>query len=271
MPKPTVADWRPSRTPFPTAADQVLTELRERILSGALAGGAKLPTEKELCSAYQVSGNTVREAIRGLATEHLVEVRHGSGAYVTADINMLMAETLRSIIQVERIGVADVLATYGAVNGFAAELAASRASEEQMASMQQALEDISAATTNAAISQSLKGFLDVLADASGNPLLASICRFLASIQIGLATEMMGDDHITRKRRATRLADERFAMLDAIRRRDGEAARAAARLYQRRATTVLTTERPSDASRGETTPLGGRLKSLLQRNDVVGNL
>jgi len=67
------------------AAEHVHGDLRDAILSGQFAKGSRLPTEKQLAESYGVSGPTVREAIRGLTTARLIEVRHGSGAYVTAD------------------------------------------------------------------------------------------------------------------------------------------------------------------------------------------
>ncbi len=231
--------WQPSRKPIRNAADQVMVDLRNRILSGELAAGAKLPTEKELSAAYGVSGNTVREAIRGLATSLLVEVRHGSGAYVTAEVNTLMAETLRSVIKIESVGVSDVLATYGAVNAVAAELAASHATPEQIEHMQEALDSIPRAANASDISDSLLRFRSIMADASGNRLLASICRFLAGIQIGLAVQLMGSSFDSQRQRASQLTKERQSLLDAIRLGDPLAARRAARRYQERAVFVLT--------------------------------
>ncbi len=45
-----------------------------------LRRGAKLPSERVLASTYGAARNTAREAINILATEGLVDVRHGSGA-----------------------------------------------------------------------------------------------------------------------------------------------------------------------------------------------
>ena len=105
-------------------AEQIIDDLRERILGGSLVRGAKLPTERELAQAYGVSGATVREAMRALAAAHMIEVRHGSGAYVTADAEQLIAQSLHSMIQIERIGARDILGVLAALNVYGAELAA---------------------------------------------------------------------------------------------------------------------------------------------------
>ena len=123
-------------------------------------------------SSYGVSGPTFREAIRGLTTARLIEVRHGSGAYVTADSDQLLAVSLNSMIRVERIGVAEILGVLGALHAHAAERAALAASDDEVARMQSALDAIATAKTVDAIPDALVDFLRTLANAAGNPLLA---------------------------------------------------------------------------------------------------
>jgi GntR family transcriptional regulator len=56
-------------------------------LPAALRPGDRLPTEIELSEAYQVSRNTIREAIRRLTSQGLVETRQGQGTFVTRKID----------------------------------------------------------------------------------------------------------------------------------------------------------------------------------------
>jgi GntR family transcriptional regulator len=62
---------------------QIAEDLRARIESGAIAQGAKLPTESDLRVGYGAARNTVREAVRLLASRGLVETRPGLGTFVT--------------------------------------------------------------------------------------------------------------------------------------------------------------------------------------------
>jgi GntR family transcriptional repressor for pyruvate dehydrogenase complex len=62
--------------------EQVALAIRSRIVGGELRTGERLPTERELAAGYGVSRNVVREAIRALAKDGLVQVRQGSGTYV---------------------------------------------------------------------------------------------------------------------------------------------------------------------------------------------
>lgn len=57
--------------------------LREKIMSGAFAVGARLPTESELIRQYGVGRVTVRQALAALAEDGLIERRRRRGTFVT--------------------------------------------------------------------------------------------------------------------------------------------------------------------------------------------
>lgn len=61
---------------------QLAGELREAILAGEFSGGKQFPTETALCARYDVSRFTVREALRRLQVEGLIQRRRGSGTIV---------------------------------------------------------------------------------------------------------------------------------------------------------------------------------------------
>ena len=65
----------------------IADDLRTKIKSGKLAPNAKLPTEGELSEEYDASRNTVREAIRRLTDEGLLESRPGQGTFVARKVN----------------------------------------------------------------------------------------------------------------------------------------------------------------------------------------
>ena len=58
-------------------------ELTRAIKNGTYAPGYKIPTENELCSIFNVSRTAVREAIKKLSAKGIVDVRMGSGVYVS--------------------------------------------------------------------------------------------------------------------------------------------------------------------------------------------
>ena len=65
----------------------IADDLRTKINSGELAPNDKLPTEGELSEQYEASRNTVREAIRRLTDEGLLESRPGQGTFVARKVD----------------------------------------------------------------------------------------------------------------------------------------------------------------------------------------
>ena len=61
---------------------QVARELRQEIIDGSYPVGSQLPTEHELCERFSVSRYTVREALRRLREDHLIESRPRAGTLV---------------------------------------------------------------------------------------------------------------------------------------------------------------------------------------------
>ncbi|MEO0462925.1 MAG: GntR family transcriptional regulator [Pseudomonadota bacterium] len=61
---------------------QLAGELREAILAGKYTQGTQFPTETQLCRDYDVSRYTVREALRRLENEGLIQRKRGSGTTV---------------------------------------------------------------------------------------------------------------------------------------------------------------------------------------------
>ena len=61
---------------------RVARELKQEILNGVYLVGSKLPTEDALCSRFDVSRYTVREALRLLREDGLVASRQGAGTVV---------------------------------------------------------------------------------------------------------------------------------------------------------------------------------------------
>jgi GntR family transcriptional regulator len=66
---------------------QIADDLRRQIDSGTLGRGSQLPTELELREQYNASRNTIRDAIKRLTGQGLVETRPGQGTFVTMKVD----------------------------------------------------------------------------------------------------------------------------------------------------------------------------------------
>jgi GntR family transcriptional repressor for pyruvate dehydrogenase complex len=115
-------------------AREVQDQLAELIVSGAHPAGARLPSERDLLEALGVSRTSLREALRGLEALGLIDIRHGSGIYVTdqgpelwqnADRVLSFeprAETARELLEV-RLLLEPEIAALAAIRGTADDLA----------------------------------------------------------------------------------------------------------------------------------------------------
>ena len=66
-----------------TLSQRIERKIEEAIRQKKLVIGAKLPSEKELCESFAVSRTALREALRRLSARGLVEIKKGSGMYVS--------------------------------------------------------------------------------------------------------------------------------------------------------------------------------------------
>lgn len=87
----------------PLAAD-VFQKLQADILTGKRARGAKL-TESKICKEYEVSRTPVREALRQLETDGLIETIPNRGAFVVgfSDQDIRDLSTLRTQAEVQAV------------------------------------------------------------------------------------------------------------------------------------------------------------------------
>src|ERR1700728_3764577 len=69
---------------------RIAQDLRQRIQDGELAQGAQLPTELDLRERYGASRNTIRDAVKWLVSNGLVETRPGQGTLVVERIAPFM-------------------------------------------------------------------------------------------------------------------------------------------------------------------------------------
>lgn len=179
-----ISDSPPGATP-PTGRTPVTQWATERIKTmiadGTLSPGDRLPTERELSGELGVSRSSMREAIRALTTLGVLEVRHGSGVYVSAlrprdllDTFSVLAEvsqgqTLIEVLQVRRM-----------LEPAATALAAARADEEQLNRLGTILDRIESGGSEGETVAADLTFHQAIVDITGNATLAAINDGLSS-------------------------------------------------------------------------------------------
>lgn len=215
------------------AADQVSDDLRLQILSGRLTRGTRLPSEKQLAAHYDVSSPTVREALRGLSAMNLIEVKHGSGAFVSAETEKMLASAMAAVVQLMQVDIVGILEVSEALYVKAVQLAANSATDADIAALRGAADRFHPRSEGAEFASALTDFLKGLVGISHNPLLISLSGFLIDAQIALAQDSARKSPSMWQRIAGRLIAERKAIVDALEDRDYDAAEAAVLTYLKR--------------------------------------
>ncbi|MEV7345084.1 FadR/GntR family transcriptional regulator [Streptomyces sp. NPDC093544] len=115
-----------------TLGQEVAERLRRDLADGVFSLGEKLPPERELMTRYSAGRNTVREAVRGLVALGMLEVRAGSGTTVSRiDGRTALAHTV-SERPMDESGLEDLVEFRLTLEGRAAQLAAERATPEDL-------------------------------------------------------------------------------------------------------------------------------------------
>ncbi len=212
----------PGRLMRARAADQIITEMRTRIASGVLPRGSKLPSERELAASFGVSPPTAREAYRGLASMGLVEIRHGSGAYVATESTAMIDGSLAMLVQLEGVGVLDLIGLLTKLNLYVGELAIDHATAADIQRMRQAAEATASPETLQEVTAAITEFLMAFVTSAHQPLLEALCGFLIRTVVQLESASY-DKRSVRfwKRWSGETAVFRREIVDALDSRDGD--------------------------------------------------
>jgi DNA-binding FadR family transcriptional regulator len=221
MPDPVPSPAR--RRPHNLATDLV-ADLSQRIASGRLAAGQKLPSENQIVREHGVSRTVVREAISKLQAAGLVETHHGVGTFV-----LERNESTGLHLKVETAsGVRAILELRLGLETQAVALAALRRTDAHLAAMRQALDDYQELLANEdSCVEADRRFHMLIAEATGNAYFVEIMQHLGSGIIPRSRIASSERAGVNLAHHAQLANlEHEALLSAIRRQDPDAARAA---------------------------------------------
>ncbi|MEK8128909.1 FadR/GntR family transcriptional regulator [Paenibacillus filicis] len=121
--------------------EQVTMQIEYLIESGYWRVGDKLPPEPQLMEQFDVSRNTLREAIRSLVHLGLLETRQGFGTHVTATSDLEMALKKK----IKKSELIETLEVRLALEREAAQLACERRTEQDLLDMKSWLDQCQAA------------------------------------------------------------------------------------------------------------------------------
>ena len=214
--------------------DEIIETLRQDIVTRRLPHGERLPNEKELSDRFGVSQPTVREAIRALETLGLVEVLHGNGSFVRSQGDYALASALQTLLQLQGVGIMEVLEVRQVLGRHSIEAAALHATEQDIGAIAAAAAKFERPGELKDMDQVIKCILDfqrAVSAASNRPLLCSLETFLLALLNEVQVESLTSRTIRFWRaRALEFQPHRIAILAGIRSGDPVAARQAMDLY-----------------------------------------
>jgi DNA-binding FadR family transcriptional regulator len=214
-----------------TLAFELVDRFNDRIRSGQLPPGVKLPTEAAIMEEFEVSRTVVREAISKLQAAGLVETRHGIGTFVIGPgdapsfkITPEQFSTLQDVIAVLELRIG--------LETEAAGLAAQRRTADNLAALRRALDAVIAAVEAGqdSVAADFQFHLEI-ARATQNSHFTELMATLGSQIIPRARlEPAADMSAERQAYMRRVNAEHESILDAIASQDAESARAAMRTH-----------------------------------------
>ena len=115
--------------------ERIAARLISLIGDRQLRPGDKLPPERDLAATMQVSRPSLREALRALAMLNVVEIRQGSGTYVSSLKPEVMIERLDFVFALDDSTFTELLEARQMLEPGLAAAAAIRATDEELAQL----------------------------------------------------------------------------------------------------------------------------------------
>ena len=199
--------------------DDLTGRLLDVIRGGDYQPGDRLPAIMEMARSFGVGHPTLREALRKLETIGAVEIRHGSGVYVKRGEDMMLVVNPTFGGDVTQKLLLDLVEARLPIETRAIELAASHATDDDLARMAELLDTAAAhLDDDTKLSEVNMAFHREIAVASGNAVLGQLQDVLSKLfqkEQRLILDIYGSREQDHR--------EHAGLLDAIRQREPELA------------------------------------------------
>ncbi len=206
--------------------ERIVEQIEERLDSGELRPGDRLPSERELVTQFGASRSTVREALRVLESTGVVRSRPGDprGPEIQPWSSGGLEKQLTRLARVSQMSLSELVGSRMILDAAANRLAARLRSSDQLREMEACHEAMAAAIDSGyeAFSVADVAFHDAVARASRNALVQVFNAVVRDVVLGSISA-----RLSRSRNARALMQQSLGhhaeVLDAIRAGDGERA------------------------------------------------
>ena len=219
---------------FPDPVDLVIQQIKDLLHTGILKPGDRLPSEKSIEQKMQIPRGPISKALRRLETYGILKTIPQSGTYVASIGVDALEGLLTNVLKLEDRELEALDDTRYVLEIYAAELAAERATEQQIEELYEVQQEIARKIEEGASSfdEDMVFHLKI-ADICGNPILKSIITMLISDVLQFFKDFeqkAGQEKV--RRRLLNAAEEHQQIVAAIKQRDPvEAAEATRRHFE----------------------------------------
>lgn len=205
------------------ASQEIVAQIKASIFDGKLTPGNRLPSEKELTEQFGVSRITVRDAMRVLESQGLVEIKVGSGggAFVASPSSEPLTQVLTDMLRLQGITPRELVEARLVIETSIVTFAAERATCEDLDAMQRAIDDArrARAAGETRFTPSSINFHIALARAAKNQVLFFTISSIRTPFYETLDKLSPDDSM-----AKQAIEDHQQLLDAIAAHDAERAR-----------------------------------------------
>jgi GntR family transcriptional repressor for pyruvate dehydrogenase complex len=198
---------------------RIAARLISLIAEHQLRPGDRLPPERELAAKMQVSRPSLREALRALAMLNIVEIRQGSGTYVSSLRPGVLIEHLDFVFSTDDSTFSELLEARRMLEPGLAAAAAVRATDEELARLRAYVDRAAAHIDDPEVFLTADLELhQIITAAARNTIIARIMESLTGLGMASRRRTVTLPGV----RAQSVRDHR-AIVDALQRRDAETA------------------------------------------------
>ncbi|HHW43400.1 FCD domain-containing protein [Desulfofundulus thermobenzoicus] len=160
--------------------EEIIEQVKQLIAEGVLNPGDKLISEKELAEKLQVGRSAVREAFRALEAMGIVEIRPGGGTYVRRVEPQAIISVLSLVLMMDRDTTGELMELRKILEVESAGLAALRHTPEELAQMEEALNQMEADIASGEVGEKADWqFHYAVAEATHNSLVVELMNTIA--------------------------------------------------------------------------------------------
>jgi DNA-binding FadR family transcriptional regulator len=205
------------------ASADIVQQIKNNIFEGRLTSGDRLPSEKELTEQFGVSRITVRDALRVLESQGLIEIKVGAagGAFVASPSSAPVTQVLTDMLRLHGVSTSELVEARLVIETSIVSFAAERATPEDLECMRKAIVEARAsrAAGEPRFTPHSINFHIALAQAAKNQVLFFTVNSFRTPFYETLEKLLPDDLM-----ADRAIDDHQKLLDAISEHDAERAR-----------------------------------------------